>query len=952
MVMLALFAGCSEDSPPGVLDTDSGLGFDLGSTDLGVDGSTDNGTGDVPMDTPMDVPMDMGPSRCTADGDCLGNAAGPVCDVASGRCIGCRTSPDSCPADQHCDGASARCVAGCRADEGCRTGDAGTGGQRCDITTHSCVQCVTDEHCPTGNLCVGSLCVTGCTDTRGCPGGQTCCSGACVDTTNNLANCGTCDTRCTATNATPACRNSMCTVGTCTVPYGDCDSMASNGCETNTFTDVFHCGACNRPCEARAHSTAACNAGSCAYTCEAGFSDCDGNPANGCETSTASDIANCGACGSVCMPPRGTGACMAGRCVVTACSAGYGDCNTNAADGCETNTSNTTDNCGTCGNVCPSNTNAAAACVSASCVTFCVTGFLDCDGRDSTGCEVNVRTDLANCGACGRACNTANATPVCRSSQCEVASCNTGFDNCDGSASNGCEVNLRSDVNNCGACGMRCPVGSNQVATCSAAMCGLACAPTYVDLDRDPGNGCECRNTDPDLPDDGFADTNCDGIDGVAARAIFVAPGGNDSNPGTRTAPRRTIQAGIAAAAPGRLSVYIAAGTYAESITLAPGVSLYGGYTAGTWSRNATNVTTIQGGTTAVFARVNEPVVLQRLTIIASDATTAGQSSYGVRIAGSGATVTLQRCTVRAGRGANGTAGDTGGVGASGGSASGRSPGSSSCGANGGTGGASVTGVSDGNPGTGGGTPQGGGGGGGGSAGGGCGNSREGANAPDSATAGRGGPGGPSGGVAAAQGSVSSTDGTYIPTAGGNGGTGQPGGGGGGGGAGGGDAEYTGLLNCTRRTSGYGGGGGAGGCGGGGGEGGSSAGGSFAVMAHSSAVRIENCVLSAAAGGTGGRGGNGGGGGGFGFGVGGGGGSSVAGDGAPGKNGASGGAGGGGAGGAGGPSVCVYYVGTAPTQTGVTCSRAGGGSGGAGGSGGTGTAPSGPTGISFDTRGG
>ncbi len=555
----------------------------------------------------------------------------------------------------------------------------------------------------------------------------------------------------------------------------------------------------------------------------------------------------------------------------------------------------------------------------ASCVTFCVTGFLDCDGRDSTGCEVNVRTDLANCGACGRACTTANATPVCRSSQCEVASCNTGFDNCDGAAANGCEVNLQSDVRNCGACGMRCPVGSNQLATCSAAMCGLACAPTYVDLDRDPGNGCECRNTDPDLPDDGFADTNCDGIDGVAARAIFVAPGGNDGNPGTRSAPRRTIQAGIAAAASGRLAVYIAAGTYAESITLSPGVSLYGGYTASDWSRNATNVTTIQGGTTAVFARVNEPVVLQRLTITSSDATAAGQSSYGVRIAGSGASVTLQRCTVRAGRGANGTAGDTGGTGAGGGDASGRSPGASSCGASGGTGGAAVSGVRDGNPGTGGGTPQGGGGGGGGSAGGGCGNSREGANAPDSAAPGRGGPGGASGGVAGVQGSVSSSDGTYLPTAGGTGGTGQPGGGGGGGGAGGGDSEYTGFFNCTSRTSGYGGGGGAGGCGGGGGEGGTSAGGSFAVMSHSSAVRIENCVLSAAAGGTGGRGGNGGGGGGFGAGVGGGGGSGVAGDGAPGKNGAGGGAGGGGAGGAGGPSVCVYYVGATPTQSSVTC---------------------------------
>ena len=712
MVVLALGAGCSEDTPPGVVDSGAGVdggpvGADLGADVGGFDnGPLDSGRTDGSMDAPAE---DRGPSRCDDDGDCLGNAGGPVCDVASGRCIGCRLSPDTCPADQHCDGASSRCVSGCRADEGCRTGDAGAGGLRCDTNTRSCVQCVTDDHCPTGNLCVGNLCVTGCTDTRGCPGGQTCCSGACVDQTTNLANCGACGTRCAATNATPACRNSMCTVGTCTVPYGDCDSMASNGCETNTFTDVFHCGACNRPCEARANSTSACNAGTCAYTCEAGFSDCDGNPANGCETSTASSVTNCGACGALCMPPRGTGACMAGRCTVTACAAGFGDCNANAADGCETNTSNATDNCGTCGTVCPSNTNAAAACVGASCVTFCVTGFLDCDGRDSTGCEVNVRTDLGNCGACGRACATANATPACVMSQCTVASCNTGFADCDTSAANGCEVNTQADALNCGACGRRCPVGSNQVATCAAATCSLACAATYVDLDNDPGNGCECRNTDPDLPDDGFADTNCDGIDGNAARAIFVATTGDDANPGTRAAPKRTVQAGINAAASGRLAVYIASGTYVDTLTLAAGVSLYGGYRATDWSRSASNVTTIQGdSTTGVFARVNEAVELQRLTITSADATSAGTSSYGVRISGSGAEVTLRRCTVRAGRGADGAPGSVGSTGAGGGNASGRTGGGSSCGAGGGTGGAGVTGVRDGNPGTGGGTAQGG----------------------------------------------------------------------------------------------------------------------------------------------------------------------------------------------------------------------------------------------------
>src|SRR5690349_7113153 len=41
----------------------------------------------------------------------------------------------------------------------------------------------------------------------------------------------------------------------------------------------------------------------------------------------------------------------------------------------------------------------------------------------------------------------------------------------------------------------------------------------------------------PDLPDDNFADTNCDGVDGDAARAIFVATSGADTNPGTMEMP-------------------------------------------------------------------------------------------------------------------------------------------------------------------------------------------------------------------------------------------------------------------------------------------------------------------------------------------------------------------------------------------------------------------------------
>jgi hypothetical protein len=52
-----------------------------------------------------------------------------------------------------------------------------------------------------------------------------------------------------------------------------------------------------------ANGTAECNPanGTCQISaCDAGFGDCDGDPTNGCETDLRSDAANCGRCGFVC----------------------------------------------------------------------------------------------------------------------------------------------------------------------------------------------------------------------------------------------------------------------------------------------------------------------------------------------------------------------------------------------------------------------------------------------------------------------------------------------------------------------------------------------------------------------------------------------------------------------------------------------------------------------------
>ncbi len=185
-----------------------------------------------------------------------------------------------------------------------------------------------------------------------------------------------------------------------------------------------------------------------------------------------------------------SGRCASGACEY-ACNLPFGDCNGQAGDGCEVDTSRSTAHCGACNNACPSRANAAAACNAGACGFACNAGFADCDGDASNGCEVDLATSAANCGRCARACpSRANAAPACVDGQCDLT-CSTSFADCDGAPSNGCEVDTRVTAIHCGACGSSCPAGANSSPTCAASTCGITCAANFGNCDGDAVNGCE-----------------------------------------------------------------------------------------------------------------------------------------------------------------------------------------------------------------------------------------------------------------------------------------------------------------------------------------------------------------------------------------------------------------------------------------------------------------------------
>jgi hypothetical protein len=432
------------------------------------------------------------------DGDPATNAgATEVCDGADNDCNGTTDDGDinvMCPRGPHV--AASACPEGACVIAECEPAfancdlDPANGCETPTNTVTSCGACgiPCDPANATGDCsggtCRVATCDMGFADCNMNP------ADGCETPLSTITDCGGCGRSCAPAGAIGDCSTGSCRIGVCDPNRGDCDGRPENGCET-LLTTNSDCGRCRNVC-APSGGIGDCSTGTCRLTtCTApGFADCDMMSSNGCETNTRT-LTNCGGCGVTCSHMNGVSSCDSGSCTLAGCTTGFGNCDGLQGNGCEQRL-NTNAHCGACGSTCTV-ANGTGDCSSGTCrVAACNPGWGNCDGNDANGCEQSLTT-LTHCGGCGMSCSRTNATATCGTGSCLIQTCNSGWGNCDGLQSNGCETNVNTSVTHCGTCSNTCSF-SNAAPRCNTGTCAISsCNSGWCNLDGSTLNGCELQ---------------------------------------------------------------------------------------------------------------------------------------------------------------------------------------------------------------------------------------------------------------------------------------------------------------------------------------------------------------------------------------------------------------------------------------------------------------------------
>jgi hypothetical protein len=329
---------------------------------------------------------------------------------------------------------------------------------------------------------------------RVCPEGETRCGDGCIDVETDPEHCGGCDLRCDVPNATAECRDGDCAVAMCDAGYGDCDGEVVNGCESE-LSEPDRCGGCDIVC---GPEEPVCAPSGESHDCATGCPPDARTLCDGTCLDALTDPQHCGGCDLRCDVPNATAECRDGDCAVAMCDAGYGDCDGEVVNGCESELSEP-DRCGGCDIVCgPEEPVCAPSGESHDCATGCPPDARTlCDGT----C-LDALTDPQHCGDCDTVCDSG----VCRGGVCQPPSCSD-------EVRNGDESDTDCGGTDCPACGdgRTCRDGED----CISRVCtGGVCQPPRCDDEVQNGNegGVDCGGTDCDecsclLPDACTPDT-------------------------------------------------------------------------------------------------------------------------------------------------------------------------------------------------------------------------------------------------------------------------------------------------------------------------------------------------------------------------------------------------------------------------------------------------------------